>query len=675
VRGNATQGTAADACANESLAPMPYARVTVGANTYFANAQGVVTIPNAGGANLTLTSNLTTAGQFFVVNDATGPEGVATTSSTGGAVELLHNASNSAQDARAEVNAYLHANIARDYLLAYNPSFPTIATQTGFPINVMVSGTCNAFYDGSSINFFPAGGGCNNTAFSTIVHHEYGHHIVNRAGSGQGAYGEGFSDSVAVVITDDSRLAVGFQSCATGLRDANNDCLYSATACSSCGSSVHSCGKLLSGCVWSLRNRLAASRPNDYRQVLSNLVLDSVLLHTGTSITPAITIDFLTLDDNDGNIDNGTPNYAAIHGAFAERGMATPQVVTFSFPQGTPTITGPLIGSSFPVTVNSQSAQPQSGTGRLHYRVGNAGAFQSIAMVETAPNQYLATLPPAPCGSIVSFYVSANTQLGMPNTSPNSAPAQVYSAQVATGYEPAFSDDCEIDRGWFLGAGNDTATAGKWVRVDPVGTAGSNSVQASPEDDASDLPGVRCFTTGQGIVGGAVGAADVDGGYTSLVSGSISAPSPEARVSYYRWYSNAAGTAPNMDVFRVDISNNNGATWVPLETVGPTGPECSGGWIFKEFRIADFLPPSTTMRIRFIAEDIGDASIVEAAIDEVRFTSLACDDPTDLDGDGATGPADLAVMLSGWGLPGPTDLNGSGATDGADMSILLSSWD
>jgi hypothetical protein len=265
--------------------------------------------------------------------------------------------------------------------------------------------------------------------------------------------------------------------------------------------------------------------------------------------------------------------------------------------------------------------------------------------------------------------------MGVPNTSPNSAPASVYSAQIATGYEETFVEDCEIDRGWVLGAGNDTATSGKWVRVDPVGTAGSNGVQASPEDDATDDPGIRCFTTGQGISGGAVGAADVDGGRTSLVSGSISAASPEARVSYRRWYSNAAGTAPNLDVFRVDLSNNNGATWVPLETVGPTGAECSGGWVHREFRIADFVPPTTTMRIRFIAEDIGDPSIVEAAVDEIRFTSLACDDPTDFDGDGITGPADLAVVLTGWGQPGPTDLNGNGITDGVDISILLSSWD
>ena len=673
VRGNATQGAVADACANEVATALPYARVAVGATNYFADANGLVIIPNPSNASIAVSSTI--GGRWFTVNDAqNGSVSTVSQASAGGPVSLVHNSANSAADQRAEVNAYLHANIARDYLLAFNPSFPTIATQMNFPINVQVSGTCNAFYDGASINFYPAGSGCNNTAFGTIVHHEYGHHIVDRAGSGQGAYGEGYSDAVAILITDDSRLAVGFQSCSSGLRDAKNDCQYSATACSSCGSAVHSCGRLLSGCVWSLRDRLLLSRPSDYRQVLSQLVLDSVLLHTGTSITPAITIDFIALDDNDTDSTNGSPNFSSISGAFAEHGMAAPQIVNFDFPEGLPPLSGPLVGASFPVTVAFSTAAPRAGSGRLHYRQGTSGAFNSLPMTETAANQYIARLPGASCGSIVSYYFSAETSTGVVNTSPAGAPSSVYTAQVATGYDATFADDCEIDRGWFLGAGDDTATAGRWVRVDPVGTVGSNGVPASPEDDASPAPGTRCFVTGQGIVGGAVGASDIDGGRTTLISGSISAPSPEARVSYHRWYSNTAGTAPNLDTFRIDISNNNGASWVPLETVGPAGPECSGGWIYREFRIADFLTPTTTMRIRFTAEDIGDPSVVEAGVDEVRFTSLTCRDPRDLNGDGATNAADLAALLSGWGLGGPTDLNQDGSTNAADLAILLSGW-
>ena len=46
----------------------------------------------------------------------------------------------------------------------------------------------------------------------------------------------------------------------------------------------------------------------------------------------------------------------------------------------------------------------------------------------------------------------------------------------------------------------------------------------------------------------------------------------------------------------------------------------------------------------------------------------------DLDGDGAVGAADLAVLLSEWGATGLADLNLDGAVNAADLSILLSRW-
>ncbi len=53
----------------------------------------------------------------------------------------------------------------------------------------------------------------------------------------------------------------------------------------------------------------------------------------------------------------------------------------------------------------------------------------------------------------------------------------------------------------------------------------------------------------------------------------------------------------------------------------------------------------------------------------------ACEaNPADLDGDGAVGPADLALLLGAWGLPGPADLNGDGVVDAADLASLLGAW-
>jgi hypothetical protein len=48
--------------------------------------------------------------------------------------------------------------------------------------------------------------------------------------------------------------------------------------------------------------------------------------------------------------------------------------------------------------------------------------------------------------------------------------------------------------------------------------------------------------------------------------------------------------------------------------------------------------------------------------------------PGDANGDGAVNAADLAMVLSSWGLPGATDLNGDGTTDAQDLAILLANW-
>jgi hypothetical protein len=342
VRGMATTGLGAAECAAEAERGLPYAALSAGGVTYYADVNGNFTVPNASASAIAVTSSLLTGGRYFRVNDLSPlSESSITQSSAGAALVFTHNAANADESDRAEVNAYIHANIVRDFVLQHAPGFPTIATQTGFPINVQIGSSCNAFYDGASINFYAAGGGCTNTAASTIVYHEYGHHVVACGGSGQGEYGEGFSDALSAVLTDDPGIGYGFQSCAAPLRTANNTVQYSATGCSSAGSAIHACGQLFSGSVWSIRNRLAATNPSSYRTIVGNLLVDSVLLHRGTSITPALTVDWLTLNDNDGNILNGTPNYNEIRGGFADHGLVSPPVKTVLWASAVPETSNP----------------------------------------------------------------------------------------------------------------------------------------------------------------------------------------------------------------------------------------------------------------------------------------------------------------------------------------------
>ena len=151
----------------------------------------------------------------------------------------------------------------------------------------------------------------------------------------------------------------------------------------------------------------------------------------------------------------------------------------------------------------------------------------------------------------------------------------------------------------------------------------------------------------------------------------------------WRWYSNGLGSAPFEDVFIVEVSENGGQTWVELETVGPTGPEVNGGWIFRQFSIGDFIVRTDQFRIRFVAFDTGDNSNVEAAVDGIELTSVNCTVPVpgDLDGDGIVGITDFLMLLAEWGacpVPCPpacaADLDGDCAVGITDFLALLGNW-
>ncbi|MFM8639190.1 MAG: hypothetical protein ACKOEL_00935, partial [Planctomycetota bacterium] len=196
-------------------------------------------------------------------------------------------------------------------------------------------------------------------------------------------------------------------------------------------------------------------------------------------------------------------------------------------------------------------------------------------------------------------------------------------------------------------------------------------VIGQPEDDRTPAPGTQCWITGQGTAGGSIGAADVDGGVTTLLSPAFNCTAfAETYISYWRWYSNNAGSAPNADNMPVEISADNGATWVQLENV----TENANVWVQKTFRVRDFVTPSAQVRVRFRAQDTGTGSIVEAGVDDVRVFGVQCNPRSpDLNGDGRIDGADLGALLGAWGTSG-ADITGDCVVDGADVGTLLGAW-
>jgi hypothetical protein len=302
----------------------------------------------------------------------------------------------------------------------------------------------------------------------------------------------------------------------------------------------------------------------------------------------------------------------------------------------------------------------------LYARIGSDDPFTAYDLTDLGDGDYEGMLPAAPCGREIQYYFQAETTDGMTFTSPDDAPDSYYAVD-AYEIDVAFADDMESDQGWTVGDVDDDASTGIWERVDPEGTA------AQPEDDHTPAPGVNCWVT-DGDAGNSIGDYDIDGGKTTLFTPVLDlSDTGDPVISYWRWYSNDEGADPNNDIFVVDISADGGDNWTNVETVGPSGPEASGGWFYHEFYVSDFIEPTANVKMRFIASDEQSGSIVEAALDDFTIMEVGCPCDGDFDGDGDVDTADLLFLLSAWGT-GDGDVDGDGDTDTADLLALLANW-
>jgi len=343
------------------------------------------------------------------------------------------------------------------------------------------------------------------------------------------------------------------------------------------------------------------------------------------------------------------------------------------FPFGLPDVVSPDGGDTVRLRVVPSEADPiVPGSGTFHVDTG--AGFQQFPLTLDFQSNFTAAFPAADCLSSVEYFFSFDLQSGATVTAPSGAladPSSVFRALVAD--EVDFNDlyDFETPVGFSAGAPGDDATTGIWVRVNPIGT------EAQPEDD-NTVDGTFAWVTGQGSPGGTLGENDVDGGTTSLVSNQIDLSNTEsATISYARWYSNDTGAAPNADVFQVFVSDDDGQTYQLVETVGPGGDGTSGGWIETGFIVGDFVDLTSMIRVKFVASDLGDGSVVEAGIDDVRVFGVSCADadcPGDANGDGSVDLADLNAVLGNFGGSGLGDVDNDGSVDLADLNIVLGNF-
>jgi hypothetical protein len=259
----------------------------------------------------------------------------------------------------ARTNAY-HLNRIKEKGRYWLPSNTWLQGQ--LIANVNINSTCNAYWDGT-VNFYKSGGGCRNTGeIGGVIHHEYGHGIDQNDGGGYDNPSEAYADVVAILQEHRSCVGRGFfmsgtcsgygDACleCTGIRDMDWDKRQSHTPATPqnftdpncgggggpCGREVHCESYVPSEAIFDLAVRdLPASGldADSSWQLAEKLFYKSRQGSGGSAFNCALPnsdgcnasswfTKLRNADDDDGNLNNGTPHAAAIFAAFNRHRIA-----------------------------------------------------------------------------------------------------------------------------------------------------------------------------------------------------------------------------------------------------------------------------------------------------------------------------------------------------------------
>ncbi len=344
--------------------PMPFCNVTIDGTPYMANDMGIFDCSPMGGTAVTQL-----AGPYVRVGDTCGSVNESVTCDAdldlaqGPGTDCTVPAGHSSGDDHAARAGFYHLNRVMEKGRAWLPNNSWLRSQ--LLDNVNIFSTCNAYWDGYSVNFYRSGGGCRNTGeIAGVFVHEWGHGIDENDGGGYDNPSEAYSDIVAFMQTHVSCVGRGFfmsgncsgygDTCinCTGIRDQDWNKRQNHTPATPqgflknyCGGGSGPCGKethcesyVAGEAIWDLAVRDMTALGLDTRtawQLTDKLWYKSRNGSGGNAYNcnmGANTSDgcgagswftkLRVVDDDDGNLNNGTPHASAIYSAFARHNIA-----------------------------------------------------------------------------------------------------------------------------------------------------------------------------------------------------------------------------------------------------------------------------------------------------------------------------------------------------------------
>ena len=222
--GSATGGAyRSDRPATEVVLPLPWANV----------ASGVYT--NSAGVFSGTTGTTTLQGQYVKMTDSCGSiskaadgSGVIALGSGTGTDCTIPSTGGGAGNTHATRTQFYMINRAKEIGRGWLPSNSWL--NGSITVNVNLNQTCNAYWNGSTVNFFRSGGGCANTGeLPGVSLHEWGHGLDSNDGNGSSAdngTGETYGDFSAALFTHNSCIGNGFL--------GTSNCGGYGNACTSC---------------------------------------------------------------------------------------------------------------------------------------------------------------------------------------------------------------------------------------------------------------------------------------------------------------------------------------------------------------------------------------------------------------------------------------------------------
>ena len=325
---------------------------------------GSTTTDTGGNYDLTGSQTATFFGPYVNMADNCGTDSLTDSGGidwgTSGGTDCTTPGFGGAGNTHASRSGFYELNRIKEMARSHLPSNTWL--QGRLTANMNINNTCNAFWNGSTVNFYRSGGGCANTGeIAAVFDHEWGHGMDANdvVGGIASPSGEGIADIYSALRLYDSCIGRNFLSspCSgngdpclscTGVRDIDylqrqsgnpHDYTWSNA---NCGGSVHCVGGVYSEAVWSLWKRDLQSAPYNYdNNTAAEIVTRLTYIAAGNTSTwfsggppsggcaaGSGYMNYLAADDDDGNLNNGTPHMTAIYNAFNNQEIAceTPTV-------------------------------------------------------------------------------------------------------------------------------------------------------------------------------------------------------------------------------------------------------------------------------------------------------------------------------------------------------------